>query len=322
MGEDGVVERLPEGQVVPLDAFPTRDEQVPAFLAAVGVPGIVDVHVHAMPDRLQQAVWRYFGALEDPPWPIPAAYRGELDDRLARLRDIGVVAHTALAYAHRPGMLGWLNGFTLDLAERHPQVVPTFTIYPEDGVTEHVAAALERGGAVCKVHTQLSRYLLDDPRLDDAWELMAQARTLVVAHTSAVYGVDGGHETSGGAQVFRLREKHPGVRLVLAHLGLPDPDGTQWDAIETLDGVWTDPSMVLTDPPPAVMAGSRVDLPRLRSMRDRVLFGSDFPSVTQPYAAQVRGLAALELDPAGLRAVLHDRTAALLAEAGWTRPAA
>jgi len=312
-----VVQRLVEDEVVPVEAYPSRDEQVPAFLAAVGVPGIVDVHVHAMPDRLQQAVWRYFDALRDPPWPIPVAYRGELDDRLARLRDLGVVAHSALAYAHRPGMLGWLNGFTLDLAERHPQVVPTFTIYPEDGVTEHVAAALGRGGAVCKVHTQLSRYLLDDPRLDGAWELMADARTLVVAHTSAVYGVDGGHETSGGAQVFRLRQKHPGVRLVLAHLGLPDPHGSQWDAIERLDEVWTDPSMVLTDPAPEVMAGADVDLPRLRALRGKVLFGSDFPSVTQPYAAQVRGLAALRLDPAGLRAVLHDRAAALLADAGW-----
>lgn len=37
------------------DAFPRTDAEVPAFLADLGLDGIVDLHVHAMPDRLQQA---------------------------------------------------------------------------------------------------------------------------------------------------------------------------------------------------------------------------------------------------------------------------
>lgn len=313
--------RFTEGEVVGVERYPASDEQIPTFLAAAGVPGIVDVHVHFMPDRLQQAVWRYFDALDDPPWPV--TYRGAPEERLSLLERLGVVAHTSLAYAHKPGMLAWLNGFTLDLADAHPQVVPTFTIYPEDGVTDHVADALARGGAVCKVHTQLSGYLLDDPLLDDAWRLMAEARTLVVAHTSAVYGVDGGEATSGGAQVFRVKRSHPGLRLVIAHLGLPDPDGEHWRAIAQLDDVWTDCSAALVEPEPSTMPMAVDDLDGVRERLGRhLLFGSDFPSVPYTYSSQLRGLSHLRLDPAGLREVLHDRTAALLADAGHRVPVA
>ncbi len=311
------MEPLPEGEVVPLDAFPRTDAEVAPFAARLGLPGIVDVHVHAMPDRLQQAVWRYFDALDDPPWPI--TYRDDLAVRLATLRDLGVVAHSALAYAHRPGMLAWLNGFTLDLADEHDQVVPTFTLYPEEGVTDAVATALARGGAVCKVHNQLSGFTLDDPRLDDAWRLCTEARTLVVAHTSKVYGVDGGASTSGPAQIRRVKARHPGLRLCIAHLGLPDPDGGHWSAIEELDGVWTDTSAALTEPPTAIAPDSTLDHAELRDrLAGHALFGSDFPSIPHTFAAGVRGLAHLGLTPAGLREVLHDRAARLLADAGHT----
>ena len=305
---------LPEGEPVGLDAYPTTDDEVAGFVARLGLPGIIDVHVHAMPDRLQQAVWRYFDALDDPPWPI--TYRAGLDERLATLRGLGVVAHTALAYAHRPGMLAWLNDFTLELADEHGQVVPTFTLYPEAGVTDAVADALARGGAVCKVHNQLSGFTLDDPRLDDAWRLCSEARTLVVAHTSKVYGVDGGEATSGPEQIRRVRQRHEGLRLCIAHLGLPDPDGGHRAAIAGLPDVWADTSGVLTDPPTPIVPAGTVQPAAVRGLRDHLLFGSDFPSIPHTYAAGVRGLAHLGLDPAGLRAVLHDRAAALLREAG------
>ena len=45
-----------------------RDDDLPAFLADLGVPGLFDTHVHFMPDRMQAAVWAHFDEL-DPPWP-------------------------------------------------------------------------------------------------------------------------------------------------------------------------------------------------------------------------------------------------------------
>ena len=54
------------------------DDDVEAWLATLGLPGIVDIHVHAMPDSIQEAVWRHFDGLSEP-WPI--AYRAPLDTR-------------------------------------------------------------------------------------------------------------------------------------------------------------------------------------------------------------------------------------------------
>jgi uncharacterized protein len=297
-----------EGAVVPAAAFPRTDADCAGFARGLGLPGYLDVHVHVLPPALQRAVWDYFDRLEDPPWPV--TYRADEATRLAMLRDLGVVAHTALAYPHRPGVAAWCNEHTLGLAATQPQVIPSFTFYPEDGIAEVVADAIDRGGRVAKVHLQVGRFDATDPRLDDVWTQLAAARVPAVVHASAVYGVDGGDEHCGPDAIRALLERHPDVLVVVAHLGMPDVRGFVALA-EAASTLRLDTSMTLTDPPygPAVPPDV---LTRLRAMADRVLFGSDFPTIPHPYAAQVRGLAALELDPAGLRGVLHDNAARLL----------
>jgi uncharacterized protein len=293
---------------VPAEAFPSTDDEVAAFARSLGLPGLVDVHVHLLPDRLQKAVWAFFDRLEDPPWPI--TYRHDEDRRLATLKDLGVVAHTALAYGHRPGVAEWCNEHTLAAAERHRQVLPTFTFHPEDGVDEYVDAAIARGGRVAKVHLQVGRFHTTDPRLTEVWRRLESEAIPAVIHASAVYGVDGGEEYCGPDALRALLERHPDLRLVVAHLGMPDFEDFLVLAEEEPD-LSMDTSMVLTDPP----YGDEVPrplLPRLAAISDRLLFGSDFPAIPHRYAAQVKGLAALELDAARLRGLLHDNAARLL----------
>lgn len=292
------------------DELPATDAEVRPFLDDLGIPGIVDVHVHAMPDRLQRAVWRYFDALDDPPWPVH--YRGSLDERLRWLRELGVVAHTALAYPHRAGMLRWLNDFTLDLAAAHAQVVPTFTLYPEDGVTEEVGRCIEEGARAVKVHLQVGRFHASDPRLDEAWSLIESAGVPVVLHASAVYGVDGGGEYCGADEVAELLEAHPDLLLVVAHLGMPSTRDFLRLA-ERTPSLRLDTSMALTDPPYAGMVFTGEVLERLRGIHEQLLFGSDYPTIPRTYAAQLRGLAALELGDDDLAALLFRRGRDLLA---------
>lgn len=291
-------------------ALPTCDDDLPAFLDEVGIDGIVDVHVHAMPDQLQAAVWRYFDSLADPPWPI--AFRGGLDDRLAHLADVGVTAHTALAYAHRPGMLGWLNGFTLDLADRYEQVIPTFTVFPEPTVDQEVDAALARGGRVCKLHTQVGRYRLSDPRLAATWQRLEHSGVVLLAHVTAVYGVDGGAEFCGIDTLAALLDRHPDLRVVVAHLGMPDIDDALTLAEQAPGTVWLEPSMALHDGPHLRNEVTPVQLERLARLWRQLVFGTDFPSIPHDVAAQVRGLAPLELDRNQWRAVLATTARTLL----------
>lgn len=288
--------------------LPGSDAEVRPFLADLGLDGIVDLHVHAMPHRLQQAVWAYFDRLEGPAWPI--AYRHDEDTRLQVLARLGVVAHTALAYAHRPGMLDWLNDHTLALAERVRTVIPTFTIFPQPDVGEATARAIMRGGAVVKVHTQVGRFHTTDPLLDEAWAQIAAARLPVVLHATAVYGVEGGAEFCGVDAVRALLDRHPDLTIVLAHLGMPD-HADAVALVEQTDDVHLDTAMTLH--------GGELDVPvpdevraRLHDVADRIVFGSDYPTIPHDYATQVRALAALELDDAGLRQVLAGNARRLL----------
>lgn len=293
---------------VPAESYPQDDGEVAAFVAALGLPGIIDLHVHALPERLQAAVWRYFDRLDDPPWPI--TYRAPEEDRLATLRDLGIMRHTALAYAHRPGMAAALNEHTLRLADEHEQIIPTFTFHPEAGVTDYVEDALERGGAIAKVHLQVGRFHATDPRLDPVWRLLAAERVPVVIHAGAVYGVDGGEQYCGADELRVLHDRHPEVRLVVAHLGAPDFRDFLALA-EEVDDLWMDTAMALCDPP-YLGAFPEDDLPRLRSLADRIVFGSDFPSIPRPVSSQLRGLSVLQLDATGLRALLHGNAERLL----------
>jgi uncharacterized protein len=291
---------------VPADRFPTSDAEVASFVRGeLGLPGIVDVHVHLLPHRLQEAVWAYFDRLEDPPWPI--AYRDDEATRLATLRELGVTAHTALAYGHKPGVAAWCNDHTLAAADTYDQVVPTFTFHAEPDAATYVGDAIARGGRVAKVHLQVGRFHTTDPHLDEVWPQLAAADVPAVIHASAVYGVDGGGEYCGPDAIRALLDAHPDVTVVVAHLGAPDLDGFVTLA-EQAPTVRLDTAMVLTDPPYLATVPERL-LPRLRGLCDRLWFGSDFPTIPHAYAAQVRGLAQLELDRATLRGVLHDNAA-------------
>lgn len=300
----------PPAGPVPPDAYPRDDAEVAGFARWLGLPGYLDVHVHALPHKLQEAVWAYFDRLEDPPWPV--TYREDEQTRLETLRELGVVAHTALAYAHREGVAAWCNAHTLGLAEREAQVIPTFTFFPEPGVADEVAAALARGGRVAKVHLQVGRFHTTDPQLDEVWPQLEAAGVPALIHATAVYGVDGGHEYCGPDAIRVLLERHPDLRIVVAHLGMPEP-APFLTLAEAADTLWLDTTMTLTDPPYGQAFPAEL-LPRVRALVDagRLLFGSDFPTIPHRYAAQVRGLAVLELDAAGLRGLLHDHAATLL----------
>jgi predicted TIM-barrel fold metal-dependent hydrolase len=52
-------------------------------------------------------------------------------------------------------------------------------------------------------------------------------------------------------------------------------------------------------------------LPRLAALKDKVVLGSDFPTIPYPYAHQLAALHRLELGEEWLRAVLWDNGARL-----------
>jgi predicted TIM-barrel fold metal-dependent hydrolase len=299
---------------VTVPAPPESDDDVPRFLADLGVPGIVDVHVHFLPERVLRKVWAYFDNASEhygTPWPIQ--YRTPEPERVATLRKLGVQTFAPLVYPHKPGMARWLTEWVTEFAAATQDAVPTATLYPEPDVTEYLGAAVEAGARVVKVHVQVGAFDPRDELLRPAWGLLADAGVPVVVHCG--HGPIPGAHT--GLDVFgEVLAEHPRLRAVLAHAGMPD-FGAALDLVHRHDGVHIDTTMVGTAFSNA-FAPLPADWPaRLADVADRVVFGSDFPNIPYPYAEQVRAVAEWadaepRLGVPFLRSVLHTAPARLL----------
>src|ERR1700722_3100629 len=194
--------------------------RVAEFRRRVGLDSLIDVHTHFMPERLLAAVWAYFdaaGPLVGRPWPI--AYREDEQARVATLRAFGVSAFTALLYPHKPGMARSLNDWGAEFAARTPGCLQSATFFAEPSAAADVRRAIEHGARVFKCHLQVGDFDPNDPVLAPAWGLLAEAGIPVVTHCGS--GPVAGRFT-GPAPIARPPGRHPGRRIVVAHLGMPE----------------------------------------------------------------------------------------------------
>lgn len=290
---------------------PADDAEVPALLADLGLPGIVDLHVHLLPERMQARVWAHFDAaapLVGRAWPI--RYRWPVPDLVAHLRHLQVSRFTTMPYAHRPGMAADLTAWSLALGREYPEVVPTLTFFPEPGVADYVADALRGGARAAKVHLQVGDVDPADPVLDPVWGLLADARVPVVVHAGS--GPVPGRYT-GVRPIGEVLRRHPRLVAVVAHLGSPETSEFL-DLVESRPHTYLDTTLAFTDLMATMHTPSPQDVRRLAGLGDRVVFGSDLPSIPHSYAHAVASLRRLPVDAGWLRAVLHDNGARLLEE--------
>ena len=291
-------------------AAPVDDADVPRFWRELGLPGLVDVHVHFLPDRVQAKVWDYFGRARDnygtASWPI--TYRLPVDERLTVLERLGVRAFSTLPYPHKPGMAAWLNDWSAEFAAGRPQVLQSATFYPEPEAPAYVAAALDRGARVFKVHVQVGAFDPRDRLLDDVWARLEETGTPVVIHCGS--GPLAGEHT-GPEPMAGLLQRFPRLQLVIAHLGMPEYREFL-DLAQRYERVHLDTTMFATDfTERGRNAFDRAELPRLSDLRRKVLLGSDFPSIPYAYAHQLEALHRLGLGEDWLRAVLWENGARL-----------
>jgi hypothetical protein len=288
---------LPAVAAVP----PPDDERVEAFWRRLGLPGLVDVHTHFLPDRMLRRVWEHFdatGPLIGRPWPI--TYRWSHADRLAYLPRLGVRAFTALSYAHRPQMASDLTDWSLDLARTTPGCVPSATFFPEAGVHACVRSALDRGAKVFKVHAQVGGFDLREPVLDDVWGLLADADVPVVVHIGS--GPVPREGFTGPDPLAGVLARHPRLVAVVAHMGAPEY--AEFLALaDRYERVHLDTTMAFTDFFDEVAPFPTDLLPRLADLGERIVLGTDFPSIPYPYAHQLEALERLGLGDDWLRAV-------------------
>ena len=286
-----------------------HDVDVPGYLDALGIPGIVDVHTHFMAPPIMAKVWSYFdragsdaaasGAgslLGGREWPI--TYRGSDEERVEQLRAIGVRKFSALSYAHKPGIAGFMNDWTLAFSDRTPDALRSATFYPEPEAAEYVPKLIADGVEVFKVHVQVGDFAPNDPLLEPVWGALAEAGVPIVLHAGS--GPAPGRFT-GPSAVADVLERYPSLALVIAHLGMPEIREFI-DLAERHDNVRLDTTMAFVD-------FWKQDVPddvpeRLLGLQDKVLFGTDFPNIPYEYAHQIEVLDRLDLGDDWMRSVL------------------
>ena len=298
-----------EGNPVGVDVPADEAAQVRALCERLGIPGLIDVHTHFMPQNVLDKVWNYFDHAEKftgTPWPI--AYRFDEDERVARLRELGVLRFTSLLYPHKPEMAQWLNGWSADFAARTPDCAHSATFFPEEGAADYVASAIESGARIFKAHVQVGGYDPSDRLLDPVWGILEDSRLPVVIHAGS--GPEPGKHT-GPEPIADVLRRFPKLALVSAHMGMPEYSAFM-DFAEQYENVQLDTTMVFTDFTERIHPFPDAERGRLLELGDKIVLGSDYPNIPYPFIHQLDAIDRVGLGDEWTRKVLYDNPARLI----------
>jgi len=286
---------------------PLDDRDIPAYWQRLGLPGLADIHVHFLPPNVLKKVWAFFDAAgERRDWPIQ--YRYDEPTRLEYVRSFGLRGIPSLTYPHKPQMAQWLNGWCSEFAERVPDAVHSATLYPEDGVGEYVAEALEDGARLFKVHVQVGVFSPADPLLDPAWGVLEDAGVPIVIHAGSAPTPG---EFTGPDAVGDVLRRFPKITFVIAHLGMSEYDAFA-DLAFRYENVHLDTTMANTDFTNQKTPFGPDYVAKLADLGDKVVLGSDFPNIPYQYAHQIEALDRLDLGDDWMRSVLWHNGARLM----------
>jgi hypothetical protein len=259
---------------------------------------MIDVHTHLHPPRLFAAIRRWFAERSD--WRLE--HPTEPQAVAQTLRSHGVEKFVFCSYAHKAGMAHELNGWLAQTArEMGAGAFPLGTVHADDPApAADMQAALRDGCIGLKVHENVQRFGLDDPRLTGALDAVADADGFVLVHVGAIPWSDETHD--GPRRIAAVLARHPALRIVVAHFGVPD-----WTAYLALAAreprLFLDTTMVFAPESPMHRAIAR-DV--VAANASRIVYGTDWPNIPYPYEGELGGLRALGLDEAELRAITRE----------------
>lgn len=272
------------------------------------LPLVVDAHVHIFPHSIFSAIWQWF---DDNAWHI--RYQLTAPQVLEFLLSHGIHHVIALQYAHKPGIAAQLNRYMVEQCRAYPKrVTGLATVFPgeQDGAAI-LQEAFDSGLAGVKLHAHVQCFDMNSEVMDPLYDCCRRNHKPILMHvgrepSSTAYRCDP-YRLCSVEKLECVLRNFPGLNVCVPHLGFDELSAYR-KLIEKYDHLWLDTTMVVADYFPL---GKSVDLSRYRT--DRILYGSDFPSIPYAWDRELKRLEAAGLAAEDLEKILNQNASQLFA---------
>lgn len=259
--------------------------------APVGLPPIIDAHVHIFPRNLSAAIHRWF---DTNAWPI--RYRLTSSRIFEFLLSRGIQHIVALQYAHKPGIAVYLNRYMAEQCQEYKtQVTGMATVFPgEDNAENILQQAFDDGLKGVKLHAHVQCFDMNAEYMNRLYECCRKNSKPILMHVgrepkSSAYNCDP-HQLCSAAKLERVLQDFPELNICVPHLGF-DETAAYRELIEKYNNLWLDTTMVITD---YFSMQEKIDLRHYRA--DRIMYGSDFPNIPYAWDRELKVLKTADLD--------------------------
>lgn len=259
---------------------------------------IFDMHVHVFPDAIATRASAGIASFYD----LPVRYDGRLRTLFELGQRAGISRYLIHSVATVPTQVKTINNYIAECVKAHPDELVGFaTVHPDQpDMEEEIDRAVEIGLRGIKIHPDIQRVDLDDPRLYRLYRAI-ENRLPLLSHTG-----DMRYDYSHPRRMAKVVDDFPDMTIICAHLG----GWMRWDeSLEYLAGkdVYVDTCSSLY----ALDREKAVTLIRAFGA-DRVLFGTDYP-MWQP-EEELNRFHDLNLSPEEEQAILWDNAEKILGE--------
>lgn len=274
---------------------------------------LVDFHTHFFPDRLFEAIWRWF---ETRSWPIH--YKKYADDLIACLKKEGVTHAVSLHYPHKKGMARSLNEFAYQLGRKYPGfLIPFGSLHPDDDDKEEILKECFEnfGFKGIKIHCHVQKVAPNDRRMEPIYNICGKYKKIILIHCgtgpnfkanpAGAYGYDVTKIT--GVRLFeKVLQKFPATPFVVPHMGYEEIESFV-NLLPHHPYLYLDTTMVLSEFFP-------VDFRKewLLTYPDRFLFGTDFPNIPHEWKKEKVKIQSLNLGKEVENQIFYTNAAQLL----------
>lgn len=225
---------------------------------------IIDFHAHIYPEKIAAKASKAIGEF----YSSPMQYNGLSEELINSGSKIGVTKYLVHSAASTPNQVESINDFIYKEVQAHKEQFIGFgTLHIDyENFEKEIIRIRDLGLKGIKLHPDFQKFKIDDSKMDNIYEVLAQNNLAVLVHAG-----DSRFDFSGPKRILNVITKHPTLKMVGAHFG----GYTQWeDSLEFLVGkdIYFDTSSTLWKLPI-----EKANMMIKKHGAEKFFFGSDFP---------------------------------------------